>query len=84
MIATVDSDGVIKAVGEGECVITFSDDHGVNIHWKVIVSAAAADADEKNPNTVDRGVSAAFTIAGAMIAGFGAIVAKVKGFGSRH
>ncbi len=71
-VCTVAEDGTITAKKAGTCHVTLRLDDGSVYTWAVNIKA--------NPDTADNMKAITFSIAGAAIAGFGAMVAVAKRF----
>lgn len=78
-ICTVAEDGTITAKKAGTCHVTLKLDDGSEYIWEVNIKAGADDT-KANPDTADNMKAITFSIAGAAIAGFGAMVAVARRF----
>ena len=78
-ICTVAEDGTITAKKAGTCHVTLKLDGGSEYIWEVNIKAGADDT-KTNPDTADNMKAITFSIAGAAIAGFGAMVAVARRF----
>lgn len=78
-ICTVAEDGTITAKKAGTCHVTLKLDDGSEYIWEVNIKAGTDDA-KANPDTADNMKAITFSIAGAAIAGFGAMVAVARRF----
>lgn len=74
-VCTVSEDGTITAKKAGTCHVTFDLGEDGIYTWTVTV--------KENPNTLDKSQAISFSIAGAVIAGFGAAIATIKRFNRR-
>ena len=71
-VCTVSADGVITAKKAGTCHVTLTLEDGTIYTWTVNI--------KENPNTLDKRQAMTFSIAGAAIAGLGAMIAVAKRF----
>lgn len=78
-ICTVAEDGAITAKKAGTCHVTLKLDDGSEYIWEVNIKAGADDT-KANPDTADNMKAITFSIAGAAIAGFSAMVAVARRF----
>lgn len=78
-ICTVAEDGTITAKKAGTCHVALRLDDGSEYIWEVNIKAGTDDT-KANPDTADNMKAITFSIAGAAIAGFGAMVAVARRF----
>ena len=71
-VCTVAADGTITAKKAGTCHVTLTLEDGSVYTWTVNI--------KENPNTLDKKQAMTFSIAGAAIAGLGAMIATAKRF----